>query len=452
MNLPRYVKSVLACLERAGVPAYVVGGAVRDLLLGCRPGDYDIAADAPPAQLKSIFSSFKTFDTGIRFGTVGVLCQGKVVEVTSFRRDGVYLDVRHPVSVRFTDDLTQDLARRDFTINAMAMAADGEVIDPFGGAADLKAGVVRAVGDPEQRFSEDALRILRGARFCSRFGFDMDEATKTAAFRLAPKLAEISAERLRDELLKLLAGDDAARVLLDYDEIVFSVIPELRACKGFDQHNPNHHLDVWGHIALTVRRVDKKQVLRMAALLHDVAKPRCFSMEGTRGRFWGHMEASAVDARVILERLHCPAKFTNTVCTLVEYHDKPYQATPADARRWLSVLGVENTYLVIRLKYADCLAHDRSYHRHLPRLRGFKAEVDAALRRHDCYCLSMLAVNGRDVNRALGWAPSDRTGVLLRALLDAVIDGSVANEREPLLRLAKELGDLPFQKEGEKKL
>ena len=248
---------------------------------------------------------------------------------------------------------------------------------------------------------------------------------------------------MRDELLKLLTGDDAANALLAYDEIIFCAIPELRACKNFDQHNPNHHLDVWGHIVLTVRRVDKKPVLRVAALLHDVAKPRCFTMEGERGRFWGHMEASAADARVILERLRFPAKFTDTVCALVEYHDKPYQATPVDARRWLSKLGAENTYLVIRLKYADCLAHDKSYHRHLPRLRAFKAQVDAALRRRDCYTLSGLAVSGRDVNRALGIAPSERTGALLRALLDAVIEGICDNRKDDLLELAAQLNRMP---------
>ncbi len=441
MNIPHYVKALISRLARAGYGAYVVGGAVRDTLLDKRPSDYDVATSAPPQDILRVFKGYKTVETGARFGTIGVLSQGHLVELTTFRRDGEYLDARRPETVSFTDELAEDLARRDFTVDAMALDENGALVDPFGGAADLAAGVVRAVGDPFSRFTEDALRILRGVRICARLGFDMDGPTKAAALRLAPSLTKISAERVRDELSKLLVCDDAARCLRDYDEILFAVIPELRACKGFEQHNPNHHLDVYGHILLTVQNVGKKPVLRMAALLHDVAKPRCFTMEGARGRFWGHMEESAADARVILERLRYPAKFIDTVCALVENHDKPHKPTPADARRWLSRLGAENTYLVIRLKYADCLAHDKSYHRHLPRLRAFKREVDAALKRGDCYTLSALAVNGRDVNGALGLAPSDKTGDILRALLDAVVDGNVANEKEPLLRLAKELSD-----------
>ncbi len=438
MNLPKSIKTALKMLFDAGYKAYVVGGAVRDELMKRRPKDYDICTSARPEETKRVFSKYKLIPKGEKFGTVCVVIGRTPVEITTFRRDGRYSDKRHPTGVEFSNELEDDLSRRDFTVNALAYSEDEGIIDLYSGKADIENGIIRTVGDPRARFSEDALRIMRALRFAATLGFEMHEETARAAKELAPTLNSISAERVRDELLKFIMADRAGDYLLKYKEIIFSVIPPLSECDGFLQHSPYHCHDVLGHIAATVNFIEKKPVLRMTALLHDIAKPACFTMDGERGRFFGHMQASATTARKILEGLKFPSKFTDTVCLLIEYHDKPYSPTPEDARRWLNRLGAENTYLVIRHKTADCLAHDRSYRRHLIKIREFKREVDLALKRGDCYCLSRLAVNGRDINRALGIQSGEETGETLEYLLQEVIEGRAENERDKLISLAKQ--------------
>ncbi len=438
MNLPKSIKTVLRMLTDAGFKAYVVGGAVRDELMKQRPKDYDVCTNARPEETKGVFLRYKLIPKGEKFGTVCPVVGRTPVEITTFRRDGRYSDSRHPLGVEFSNELDTDLSRRDFTVNALAYNEKEGIVDCFSGKSDIENGIIRAVGDPRERFSEDALRIMRALRFSATLGFEMEEETARAATELAPTLKSISAERVRDELMKFVLADRAGDYLLKYKEIVFAVIPELKECDGFDQHNPFHCHDVLGHIAATVNFIDKKPILRMTALLHDVAKPACFTMDGERGRFFGHMQASAKVARVILERLKFPSKFTDTVCLLIEYHDKPYSPTPEDARRWLNRLGAENTYLVIRHKTADCLAHDSSYRRHLIKIRDFKREVDLALKRGDCYCLSRLAVNGRDINRALGIQSGEETGATLEYLLQEVIEGRAENESDKLILLAKQ--------------
>ena len=438
MQLPKYVKTALCTLTSKGHRAYVVGGAVRDALLSRVPSDFDITTDASPDAIRAAFHGHRTVDVGARFGTVGVILQGKTVEITTFRSDGAYADARHPDAVTFVDNLREDLARRDFTVNAMAYSPKEGFVDPFGGQEDLHSKVIRAVGDPGTRFKEDALRILRAVRFCAQLGFEMEPATEQAAEACAHALVNISKERIRDELSKFIVCPKAGDYLLKYRKILFAVLPDFEACCGFKQHNPNHCHDVGGHIAETVNRVDRKLVLRLAALLHDIAKPACFTMENSRGRFYGHMELSAEYARRILTELRYPAKTVETVALLVENHDKPYASTPASAREWLSRMGAENVYLIIRLKTADCLAHDKRYHRHLGRIRGFRAQVDQVLRRGDCYSLSSLAVNGRDINRTLGIAPGEATGEILHYLLGEVIAGRAENDRAALLDLARQ--------------
>ncbi len=440
MTLPKKVKTALNLLHAAGYKAYIVGGAVRDTLMSRTPSDYDVCTSAKPDEIKSVFSSYKTVDKGEKYGTVGVLFDKQPIEITTFRSDDDYADLRHPSSVRFTDELREDLRRRDFTVNAIAYNEQEGLIDPFLGKRDIRKKIIRAVGSAEERFTEDALRIMRAVRFAATLGFSMEESTREAAMKLAPNLERVSAERIRDELSKFIVADNAGDYLLKYREIFFAIIPELKACDGFEQHNPNHCCDVLGHIASTVNHIDPKLILRVAALLHDVGKPECFSFDGERGHFFGHMEKSEEMARKILERLRYPTKFTDTACLIIVNHDKPHSPTAQDARRWLHRVGAENLYLIIRHKNADCLAHDKSYRNRLAKLRGFKREVDAALKRGDCYTLGKLAVNGNEVNRALKISGGEMTGRILEYLLDEVIEGRVKNEKSELLRLAEEYG------------
>lgn len=439
MKLPEYVTFVIERLEKQGYDAYVVGGAVRDELMNRRPTDYDLCTNASPAAIREAFSDFRIVSCAEAYGTVSVLIGKQVVEITTFRRDGGYSDSRHPDTVQFTENLQEDLARRDFTVNAIAYNPRAGFIDPFLGLGDIRRKQLRTVGDPQVRFAEDALRILRCARLSAKLGFSVEPATLAAAVAARDSLQNISAERVRDELFKFIVCKNAGNYLLRFKEIFFSVIPELEACDGFEQHNPNHAFDVLGHTAETINRASKNLTVRLAALLHDVGKPRCFTRDETgRGRFFGHMEIGAEMTREILTRLKCPAKLVDTVSLLVLNHDKPYSATPASAREWLARMGRKNIFLLTDLKKADCLAHARSYHNRLFRVYGFKREIQAALARGDCFTLHALAVKGSDVNAALGLRAGPLTGQVLQYLLSAVIEGSAPNEKDQLIELAKE--------------
>lgn len=438
MKLPDYVAEGIGRLEKNGFEAYVVGGAVRDELLGKKPLDYDLCTNARTDDISRIFSDFTLVKPGARFGTVRVVTGGGMLDITTYRCDGEYSDGRRPDTVRFCDSLKEDLSRRDFTINAIAYNPRMGYVDYFGGQADLQAEVIRCVGDPAERFAQDALRILRAVRFAARLGFTIEARTELAARELRGTLRKLSAERVRDELSGFIVCKNAGVFLLRYREIFFEIIPELEPCDGFNQHNPNHNHDVLGHIAETINRASNELTVRLAALLHDIGKPECFTLDNGRGRFFGHMEVSAKMAREILARLKYPGKIIDTVVILVENHDKPYNNTPPSARSWLNKVGSKNLFLLMKLKRADILAHDPSYHNRLYRLAGFKRAVTETLRRGDVYSLSRLAVNGQDINRELNLAPGSQTGDILYYLLQRVIDGDAQNNRRELLALARE--------------
>ena len=439
IRLPDYVRQAMDALLAEGHAVYVVGGAVRDMLLSRRPSDYDLTTSARPEETEAVFSGFETDRTGAAYGTVRVVVEGHPLEITTMRADGSYSDSRHPDSVQFCDDIQKDLRRRDFTVNAIACRRNGTLVDPFGGRKDINAGLIRAVGNPERSFREDALRILRMIRFSAQLGFEPEEGTRAAALALCDGIKALSAERVRDELSRLLMCDRAGTVIHKFRDIVFRFLPELQPCDGFQQHNPNHCFDVLGHICATVDHADRELSVRLAALLHDVGKPRCFTISDSgRGRFIGHMEISSEMARDILTRLRYPAKLIETVCVLVENHDKPHEASAVSARRWLNRIGSKNVFLILKLKRADCLAHAECYHNRLGRLAGFRREVKNALSRRDCYSLSALAVSGRDVNRTLCLSPGEETGEVLRWLLDRVIEDKLPNEQRALLEAARE--------------
>ena len=438
MYLPEQVHTVIDRLCGAGHEAFAVGGCVRDALLGRTPGDYDVTTSARPEEIEAVFAREKLIETGLRHGTVTVLLGGMPIEVTTYRVDGEYADHRHPDCVRFTRDLTEDLARRDFTINALAFSPERGIIDPFGGREDLAAGRIRCVGRADARFREDALRILRALRFSSVLGFPLDGETARAALASRELLRAVSAERVYAELVKLLCGPNVREVVCRYVDILGVVIPELLPMKGFDQRNPHHVYDVLEHSAAACAAVPSEPVLRLAALLHDIGKPECFTLgEDGVGHFCGHAAISASRAEEILTRLKSDRATRERVVTLVREHDLIIPAQERAVKRALRRLGKEDFFALLALKRADNLAQSPAY---ADRQRTYDALEELArcvLEEEACLSLRDLAVSGQDLI-ALGMEPGPALGAALAAMLDAVIDGEVPNGKDALLAWYRE--------------
>ena len=435
--MPGYVQNVLTALEAAGYEAWCVGGCVRDQMLGRAPEDWDVTTNALPEATMALFGSH-AFPTGLRHGTVTVREEHRSVEVTTYRVDGDYHDHRRPDTVVFTPSLEEDLRRRDFTVNAMALSLRGDLRDPFGGQADLKAGVLRCVGKPERRFGEDALRILRGLRFAAVLGFAMDPAAAAGIHGHRALLKDIAAERIQVELFKLLCGKDAAAVLREYPDVVGVFWPEILPMVGFDQRNRHHCYDVWEHTLHAVEAVEPEPVLRCAMLLHDVGKPRCFTVDQDgNGHFYGHPEISRELADDMLRRLKCAAAFRETVVRLVEWHDRNIPRTDRGLRRALRALGEEDLRRLILVKRADNLAQAPEYRDTQREIDRAEAILDKLVAADACFSLGQLTVNGRDL-AALGLSGPE-IGRTLNALLDKVVDGELPNERTALLEAARKL-------------
>ena len=435
--LPPSARQVLDTLHRAGYEAWIVGGAVRDAVSGLRePHDWDVTTDALPEQTAALFPAERVIPTGLKHGTVTVLADGLPVEVTTFRVDGDYSDHRHPDRVRFTRSLEEDLARRDFTMNAMAYDPRQGLYDPFGGAADLRAGLVRCVGEPDRRFGEDALRILRALRFASQFRMEIEGETAAAARRGSAMLREVAAERVQEELTRLLLGPGAAAVLREFGEVAAVPIPELTPAFGLEQHNPHHDRDVWEHTLAVVDAVPDQDVLRWAALLHDLGKPACFTRgaDGV-GHFYGHGEQSLAIARRILRRLRFDNDRRERIELLVRLHDAPLEPERRILLRLLRRCGEEGTRQLIALHRADTLGQSPMSRPRLARYDEAEKLLDALLNEQACFSLKDLAVDGRDA-MALGLR-GPAVGRALNACLDAVTECRAPNEREGLLALLR---------------
>ena len=425
MVLPSDVKACIDALEQAGFAAYAVGGCVRDSLLGLTPSDFDLCTAALPEQTEAVFADRKLVLAGKKHGTVGVVTPTGVVEITTFRTEGEYKDNRHPEWVEFVTDITGDLARRDFTVNAMAWSPYRGFADPFGGQEDLKNHVLRAVGDPEQRFREDSLRILRGARFAAKYRLTPDAATETAMVNLRGLMDNLARERIFEELCKLLLSCDAAD-LARFAPVVTAAIPELEVCVGFDQRNPHHIYDVYGHIIRVVEQVPRNLPLRWAALLHDAGKPATFTLDETgTGHFYGHAQVSGKLTDQILRRLKAPTALREQVVFLVERHMTPLEPDRKLLRRRLSQYGAENVRLLLALQQADGCDNAA--------VEPLLAEI---LAEESCLKIKDLAINGHDLmemcftGRAIGQC--------LQSLLDQVLDEQIPNEKTALLQAAKE--------------
>lgn len=441
MNIPQGPDEILNRLTAAGFQAYAVGGCVRDSLLGTVPGDWDICTSALPEETEACFSDLRVVETGLKHGTVTVIFQGVPYEITTFRSDGNYLDHRRPQQVNFVRTLKEDLLRRDFTINAMAVGLDEEIQDPFGGRQDLTDGIIRCVGDPDTRFTEDALRILRGLRFASRLGFSIAPETAAAMERNKNLLSYVSGERIYKELTGILIGTYAQPVLEQYGGVLAAVLPEIQPSMGFLQRNPFHNRDVWQHTLEALGKSRPDPIVRWALLLHDLGKPDCFTLDDRGiGHFYGHPQRSMELAEQILDRFHGDKKTRDTICLLVRDHDREAPATIKNARRWIARYGRDNVRLLLEVKRCDCLAHvdtpkTRARYNNLMEMTRLIREC---LETEQCFSVRDLPVKGGDV-MALGVPAGPQVGRILEGLLDDVLDGACPPEREALLERLKQL-------------
>lgn len=439
IRLPRQAEKAIMRLNAWGKQAYVVGGCVRDSLRGEQPNDWDITTSARPEEIKRCFAGCKTIDTGIRHGTVTVMLEDMPLEITTYRVDGDYSDRRHPDAVKFTHELKEDLRRRDFTINAMAYHPVEGLMDYFDGGRDLLQGIIRCVGEPERRFSEDALRILRGLRFASTLNFNIEKSTAAAIHKKRGLLQQVAAERLSSECSRLLTGRAPGKVLLEYEDVLEVFIPELGPMVGFEQRNPHHTLDVWGHTVKGVESVENSLALRLAALLHDIGKPRCFTLDEKRvGHFYHHAEIGAQMAASILQRLRYDRETAHLVENLVACHNLFLEPTEKAVKHALSRYGKELLLMLLALKRADILAQSPVYLEENMRWLGKIKERMEALERQDaCFSLRQLAIGGRELI-SLGIPEGKEIGRTLHWLLDAVIDERVENSEKALIRLARQ--------------
>ncbi|MCL2636919.1 MAG: HD domain-containing protein [Oscillospiraceae bacterium] len=437
MNLPDNVKKIIARLEAAGREAYVVGGCVRDSLCGLTPPDYDIATSAVPEEIKEVFHDCRIVDIGEKHGTIAVITESdkSKIEITTFRTDGVYTDSRRPDNVTFTRDLEADLSRRDFTVNAMAYSEKTGLIDVFGGEQDLKDKILRCVGEPEKRFNEDALRIMRALRFMSERGLVCEEETEKAIRALKENLHKIAPERVRVEFDRLLLGEHAEKIICEYYDVLGVSFPEIIACAGFDQRNKYHTYDVLTHIAKTVSAVPRERVLRLAMFFHDIAKPECFKLVNNYGSFKGHAAKSAEIAERAMRRLRYDTAAINKIKLLVASHNDDLEADNISVKKLLNRFGLDTLLKLCEVQIADDSAKADFVKAEIKKHRDVIEKAREIARSGECFTLGSLALNGDDLTE-LGYK-GEEIGAKLRDLLDKVITGQAGNTREALLELIK---------------
>ena len=440
MVLPENILYCLNTLERSGCEAWVVGGCVRDALLGRTPKDYDVCTRALPEQTRAVFAGHQLILAGEKHGTVGVVVEGQTVEITTYRTEGTYADSRHPDWVSFVGTIDQDLARRDFTVNAMAWSPNRGLRDPFGGRADLETKTLRAVGEPEQRFREDALRILRGIRFCAAYGLEPEEKTLGAMFSQRSLMDRLARERVYDELCGFLpcAGlEDLQR----FAPILAQAIPELAPMIGFDQHSPHHAYDLYTHVAHVTAGVSRDLTVRWAALLHDIGKIPTFTRDETgRGHFYGHAPTGAKMAREVLLRLKAPGAMVQTVPTLIANHMLRLDPDRKQLRRQIRRLGFDAMEKLLDLQEADMTSKgtgEEEGRNFFPQIRALLMQIRAE---EDVLAVKDLAVTGNDL-LALGLR-GKQIGQALDIVLGAVIDERLENEKEAELAWLRSVYEL----------
>lgn len=439
IQLPEKVKYIIDTIMEAGYEAYAVGGCIRDSVLLKEPNDWDITTSASPYQVKELFR--RTLDTGIKHGTVTVMLDKEGFEVTTYRIDGEYEDGRHPKEVTFTGNLTEDLKRRDFTMNAMAYNEKDGLVDIFGGLEDIKNKIIRCVGDPLERFSEDALRMMRAVRFSAQLGYRIEERTAEVISILAPDLKKISAERIQAELVKLLISPNPDYLKQAYETGITAVIlPEFDLCMQTRQNNPHHCYNVGVHTLKSMKAVDADKVLRLAMLFHDMGKPACKTTdEKGIDHFHGHPGVSEEIAINILHRLKFDNDTIHMVRRLVKYHDRDVEPREVSVRRAIRKIGEDTFPLLLEVKRADMLAQsDYKREEKEQSLRKISGVYQKILEEKQCVSLKTLAVNGSDLMEQVDLKPGKELGEILNELLELVIEDPSLNNRDYLLEAAKE--------------
>lgn len=440
IKMPENAKGIIDKLRTCGYDAYAVGGCIRDSIMGKIPYDWDICTSALPEEVLEVLGERNIIENGLKHGTVTVHIDGENYEITTFRTDGQYLDNRHPENVTFVRELKEDLSRRDFTMNSLAYNYSEGLIDIFGGRDDINNSIIRCVGDPDKRFGEDALRILRALRFSSQLGFSIEEKTSASIHKNAELLKNISAERIMSEFTKILMGKNVEDVLMNYKDVIAVFIPEIKPMFGFEQHNPHHVYDVWQHTVKSVACVKNERILRLTAFFHDIGKPKTFTVDsGGKGHFHGHPEVSDRMADDILKRLKTDNNTIATVRLLIKLHDLRPKADEKNVRRLMYETGKENYPLLMDIKRADALAQN-------PEMHGYKLEYitqleniyKQELEKKSAFNLKTLAVNGRDIINT-GVRDGRTIGMILEYLLDRVIDGDIENDKQLLLDKAAEI-------------
>ncbi len=437
MKTDKNTEQVLNELEKHGFEAYMVGGCVRDSIMGRECHDIDITTNARPEEILAVFSGFKVVPTGIKHGTVTVFCGDVPFEITTYRIDGEYTDCRRPENVEFTADITADLARRDFTINAVAMDRNGCLVDPFDGISDMKAGIIRCVGAPEKRFGEDALRIMRAVRFASQLGFTIEEETSAAVHRMKDLLQKISHERIRDELDKLVCGRSCISVLLEYSDVITAVIPEFKPSIGLDQCTPYHKYNVWEHTVRAVSFAPENDVkMRRTLLFHDIGKPACLKFDETgRGHFKQHDRVGAEITEKVMKRLRYDTKSISYSTALIANHSKKLRSR-ADIKKMMYRIGDELFLALTEMKKCDNSAKNDfviEENAVFDRLAGIGREIIA---NNECRSLKGLAVNGSDL-LGLGLKGA-KIGKMQQRLLELVMEDELPNEKDKLLKYAEQ--------------
>ena len=440
VELPVDVKKIIDTLEANGYEAFAVGGCVRDTLLLRVPGDWDITTSAKPREVKALFPH--TIDTGIQHGTVTVMMNHVAYEVTTYRIDGEYEDARHPKEVIFTANLIEDLKRRDFTINAMAYNETTGLVDAFDGVGDLERKVVRCVGNPRERFAEDALRMMRAVRFAAQLGFSIDEETKLAIKELAPTLAKVSKERIAVELVKILVSDHPEEIRTAYELGLTRVfMPEFDVAMETEQHNPHHKYTVGDHSIVAMQHVQSERMIRLIMLLHDLAKPVVLTTDDNGyDHFVGHTQAGADMAKGILRRLKFDNATIDFVYRMVKHHDdRPPMDNKALVRRRISEIGLENMPMMIEIKRADILGQsDYQFESKMGYVDDLEKAYLEVIEKNHCVDKKDLSVNGDDLI-AMGMNPGQEMGVVLNLLFEIVLNDPKLNEREKLLERAHKL-------------
>ena len=438
MKLPHYVSAIIEEFNNCGFEAYAVGGCVRDSILGIEPNDYDVTTNALPSDIKKVLSDYRTIDTGIDFGTVTAISDGNPIEITTYRIDGEYNDNRRPDSVAFTSQLSEDLRRRDFTINAMAFSDNGGVIDLYGGKADLKNKLIRAIGNPYERFNEDGLRIMRALRFASCYGFSIEAETSKAIHDLSYLLKNIAKERIAIELNKLICGN-CENILREYHDVFSVIIPEIADCVGFEQYTKYHNRDVYEHIIATVSAIEPQKHLRLAMFFHDIGKPQYFTIdEQGSGHFKGHSAGSSKIAERFFNEYHYDRDTTDKVLELIKSHDIVIENREKLIKRCLNKYGEDCFFDVIAVHIADDTGKSPEFQSRIEEYNKVIETAHRIIEENQCFSLNKLDINGNDIIM-LGFK-GKKVGIILNTLLEKVIDGKILNQKDILINEAKDIG------------